>query len=181
MNSIENFKLVTPILFHTALFIGITQTGVAQFKQGGFGNFFIGPQYNLSSSLQRELNATNLIGGGLKLNAVTLTYGGAGYSVRPKNIVLGGSGYAYKVSSEGVNGKVDLDNGCGFFNLGYRVINNKRWIGFPYMGMGGYGANLKITNSSSNKTFPIGNDTISPQQVAKYSTGGIAFDVGFPL
>jgi len=164
-----------------AIFLYLPFTIMAQYNQGGFGNFFIGPHYNLSSSFQNELNSDKLIGGGLQLNTITLAYGGAGYSVRPKGVVIGGSGYAYKINADGKNGTVILNNGCGFFNVGYRFQNKRKWMGFPYMGMGGYGANFKITNTSTDKTFLIGTDTITSGKVAKYSTGGLAFDAGYAL
>ena len=153
----------------------------AQIHHGGFGNFFIGPAYNLSTSLQKDLNSVELIDGNLQLNAITRTYGGAGYSIRPKGIVIGGSGYTYKLTSDGNNGEVALQNGCGFFNVGYRILNKNKWLGFPYFGMGGYGASFKITNTTSDKIFIIGNDTITSYKAAKYSTGGLAFEMGFGL
>ena len=153
----------------------------AQIHHGGFGNFFIGPLYNLSSSLQKDLNSVELIDGNLQLNTITWSYGGAGYSIRPKGIVIGGSGYTYKLTSYGNNGEVVLHNGCGFFNVGYRILNKNKWLGFPYCGMGGYGASFKITNTSSDKIFIIGNDTITSHKAAKYSTGGLAFEIGFGL
>ena len=153
----------------------------AQIYHGGFGNFFIGAVYNLSSSLQKDLNSVELIHGNLQLNTITWTYGGAGYSIRPKGIVIGGSGYTYKLSADGNDGEVVLHNGCGFFNVGYRILNKNKWLGFPYFGMGGYGASLKITNTTSDKIFIIGNDTITSHKAAKYSTGGLAFEMGFGL
>lgn len=153
----------------------------AQIHHGGFGNFFIGPVYSSSSSLQKDLNSDKLINGNLQLNTITWSYGGAGYSVRPKGIVIGGSGYTYKVTSDGNNGEVVLHNGCGFFNVGYRFLNKNKWLGFPYFGMGGYGASFKITNTVSDKIFIIGNDTIASHKMAKYSTGGLAFEMGFAL
>jgi len=153
----------------------------AQIHHGGFGNFFIGPLYNLSSSLQKDLNSVELIDGNLQLNTITWSYGGAGYSIRPKGIVIGGSGYTYKLTSYGNNGEVVLHNGCGFFNVGYRILNKNKWLGFPYCGMGGYGASFKITNTTSDKIFIIGNDTITSHNAAKYSTGGLAFEIGFGL
>ncbi len=151
-----------------------------QFHHGGFGNFFIGAVNHSSTSLQRALNAGEIIGGDLQLNSTAFTFGGAGYSVRPGGMVIGGSGYAYELTSRGKNGRIKLDNAGGFINIGYRAVAGGKWLGFPYAGMGGYGANFRIHNTS-DKTLVVGRDSVSSGSMSKYSNGGIAFDLGFAL
>lgn len=151
-----------------------------QFHRGGFGNFFAGAVSHSSTSLQRALNAGEIMGGNLQLNSTAFTFGGAGYSVRPGGWVIGGSGYAYELTSRGRNGRIKLDNGGGFINIGYRVVAARKWLGFPYAGMGGYGANFRIHNTS-DKTLVVGADSVSSGKMSKYSTGGMAFDMGFAL
>ena len=167
--------------FFLFVLIILLSSSRAQDIHGGLGNFFSGAVYNNSSSLQTDLSSGELLGDNLELNKLVFSYGGAGYSVRPRGFVLGGSGYTYQVSSDAVNGNANLSVSCGFFNIGYRVINKNKCLGFPYTGMGGFGTNFKITNSTSEKMMVIGTDTIGPGKQSKYSTGGLAFDVGFAL
>ena len=153
----------------------------AQVKRVGFGNFFAGPVYNYNSSLQNNLSAENLAGKGLGLNTTTYAYGGAGYTLRPRGFILGGSGYTYRVSSDGVNGNATLNVSGGIFNIGYLVLNKRKWMGFPYFGVGAFGSNFKITNAATEKILVEGTDSITPRKQAKYSTGGLVFDIGFGL
>jgi len=153
----------------------------AQSLHGGFGNFFIGQVYNLSPSLEKSLKADNLLGSNLHLNVNTLFYGGAGYTLRPRGFILGGNGYSYHVTSTVEKGEATLVVSGGFFNVGYCLLNTKKWIGFPYFGVGGFGTNFKISNSTSGEKMVIGDDIISAGETAKYSTGGMAFELGFGL
>lgn len=76
-----------------AIYFASGGPSMAQEYHGGLGNFFCGPAYNMSSSLENGLATSSLLGDNLALNTATFAYGGAGYSFRPKGFVLGGSGF----------------------------------------------------------------------------------------
>lgn len=168
--------IVTSVVCITSL-----SPAISQEYHGGLGNFFYGPVYNSSSSLEKGLGSNELLGNNLKLNVAAFSYGGAGYSIRRKGAVLGGSGYFYNIGTTSYNGKTELSVSQGFFNVGYCVLNKKTCIGFPYFGFGAFGSNFRITNTTSDKVMILGNDSISSQKKARYSAGGFAFEMGFAL
>ncbi|HYV91649.1 MAG TPA: hypothetical protein VE978_07700 [Chitinophagales bacterium] len=169
------------ILLTAFISLLMIQSTEAQWVGGGFGNFVTGPVYNISSELRKELQSPQLLGSDLQLNSPAIVFGGAGYSVRPRKIILGGSGYWYIVSSSTNEGEVKFESRAGFFNMGYRVIRKKNWFAFPYWGMGVSAMKFKITNQNPDKIFIFDTDSVRSNQNATYTTGGLGFEMGFAV
>jgi hypothetical protein len=153
----------------------------AQEHYGSFGNVFTGAVYNLDNSLKNELYAENIIYDKFSLNHVAFAYGGAIYSVRPSQLVIGGSGYIYTVTSKGNDAEARLNVMSGFFNVGHCYFNTGKWLAFPYAGIGSHFSNFKITNTTFNKVFSLGRDTITGGKNEKYKAVALAWDAGFSI
>lgn len=164
------------------VFVFLVITAVrAQVDHGGMGNFFAGSVYNYNPQLQDKLSSENLLGNGLQFNTSVVYYGGMGYAIQPNGFVLGGGGYTYQVSSVVPEGNAALNISCVHFNFGYLVLNKRKWIGFPYLGLGAFGTNFKVKNSTGDRVFNLGDEVIRPGQEVKYISEGLAFDIGFGL
>jgi hypothetical protein len=179
---LKYFAIMEKYILHFVLaFSCVITSGNAQVYRGRFGSAFGTSVYNLSPSLQNELQDKNAVGNNLQLNTVAYSYGGSGYTLKPKGFILGGAGGTYKITSNGNNGNATLNVSSGVFNIGYLVLNKRKWMGFPYFGLGAFGSNFKVSNSTSEKNLIIGKDSILSGKQAKYSAGGFAFDLGFAL
>jgi len=171
-------KIISAALLISSLF---TMRVNAQGHDGGLGNLFAGAIYNSGNGLQKVLKDENIIYNDLSLDHIVFAYGGAVYSVRPSQFVFGGSGYIYSVASKGNDGDAKLNVFSGFLNAGYCYFNTDKWLAFPYAGIGGYASNFKITNTTADKVFVLGNDTVAAGENGKYNAGALAFDAGFSI
>jgi hypothetical protein len=153
----------------------------AQHLTGGFGNFFLGAAYNVCSSLDNNLRSDDLLGAGASTNAAGLMIGGSGFTLRPNRWLLGGSGFTYNISTTTNQGNGKLLVGGGFFDVGYAVIRGESMFAYPFFGVGGAGATMKISNKTQNKVLSFGGDPIYQGTSAAYTAGGMAFDAGFSV
>jgi hypothetical protein len=154
---------------------------VAQERYGSLVSVFAGAAYNLDNSLKKELYAENIIYDKLSLNQAAFAYGGALYTVRPSRFVFGGSGYLYTVTSKGNDGEARLKVQTGFLDVGYCYFNTDKWLAFPYAGIGGHLSNFKIVNTSFDKVFLLGKDTITAGENQKYKAVALAWDAGVSI
>jgi hypothetical protein len=161
--------------------LAIASSASAQHLTGGFGTFFVGAAYNACSSLQDNLSSENLLGSGASTNAAGLVIGGSGFALRPNGWLLGGSGFTYNISTTTNQGTGKLVVGGGFFDVGYAVIRGENMFAYPYFGVGGAGATMKISNKTSNKVLSFGGDPIYQGTSAAYTAGGMAFETGFSV
>ncbi len=144
---------------------------------GGLGFARVGIVAGFSGSLGHDLETT--LGKGAAPGGYFPTFGGGGWTLMGGRLMLGGGGFAIHLPSDGgQNGTASIWGGGGGFKLGYAVINNENWLGFPYIGMGGCGIGMKITNESK-QAIAFGDDQIAPGAEREYSGGYVYYEFGF--
>ncbi len=95
------------------IFSGLFLRGTlsAQVSHGGMGNFFVGPAYSITSSLEDDLNASGQFEGTVQLNKTTFLFGGGGYSALKYFIM----DKELKENSKRGCAIIGLDAGASFF------------------------------------------------------------------
>jgi hypothetical protein len=165
-------------LICTLLLTFISMYTKAQVMRGGFGGLYAGPTYHINPSLQNKLSSDQVLGATFKANVIGSGYGGEGYTLRPRGFILGGSGYTSFYNSSTTNGSVRQRISTGFFIIGHTVANTKHLLAFPYLGVGAFGSDFTISNYGA-RTFLVGKDSVVYGKSSRYSSGGMAFDLGF--
>jgi hypothetical protein len=164
----------------TVIFIFISIHARAQVEQGGFGSVYTGPFYQINASLQKDLSSDKLMGKAFKGNLLVANWGVEGFTIWKQGFLLGANVNYSTATSRSEGGSVTQNTTGLFASVGYRLINTKRWLGFTYWGIGGFGASFKIANYGP-QTFVVDKDSIIQGQSRKYNAAGMAFDFGFAL
>jgi hypothetical protein len=94
-------------------------------------------------------------------------------------VVLAGGGYGVFVpTTNGQTGDVSLGGGGGGVALGYAVVNNRRWVVYPSIGVGGFGYSLDVTNVSGQSIELGADETLGPGEAGTYEAGFLTVDIG---
>lgn len=178
MKKSNKFKIATLIV--VSIFMGKISSG--QNKYGGFGYFTFGVSPTNINGLESDLKNENRFGSGFTFNSMGISFGGGGYSRVGKSFLIGGNGFG-TLFSNSQNSKADLEisQGGGFCNIGYIVLQNEQWFGFPYLGIGGGGITMVVSNKLETDFNFTTDEKIAPKETRNYSSGGIAFDLGFSI
>lgn len=111
-----------------------------------------------------------------------LTIGAGGHGIRGRWI-LGGEGHAFVGKTTdairtGQNYETALNGGYGFFNVGYLAMQRGHLHAYPFAGIGGAGAQLRIRESSA----PTFDDVLrDPGRSASLTTGGLVLQFGIAV
>jgi hypothetical protein len=178
-----NVKLLYMIKLLVAAIVLLTCSAVAigQNLRGGFGHAYFGTAFNVSPGIQKDLSASSILGNGIQLNRFAKFGGGGGYALLSKRIMLGGSGFGYKVSDATARGQATVSMGGGFVNIGYMVVSRNNMLSFPYIGIGGNGMKMKLSNDTQDESFDLGNKVIGPGEYKDLRSGGVSFEIGYAL
>ncbi len=153
----------------------------AQIDHGAFAHYEVGATYNFVPRLQDNLESSNLVGSGVKMNGIGISHGGGIYFLTHSGVVIGASGYRYGLESSGANGTTSFKLGGGVINIGYSTHRSKKMLNYPFIGVGAFGAKFAVTNTTANQSIIIDNYPIDPKKHATYSTGGFAFEGGYSM
>ena len=74
----------------------------------------------------------------------------------------------------GPRGHATVGSGGGGFELGVAAVNRNAWLLIPYLGAGGGGVTLDVTNTS-NTTLTIGDDEPLPAEGRRSYSAGFAY------
>ncbi len=145
---------------------------------GAIFSFLGGASYNFSPRLQEQLTQSKYVGSGLQLNGIGITYGGGITIMAHSGLVIGINGYGYGLSSTGAKGDVKEKTGGGIIDFGYAAKKRKKILSYPYIGIGGFGTKFVYENTSAKDVY-IGSAPTKPGMTTPYSTGGLAFELGY--
>jgi hypothetical protein len=139
---------------------------------GGLGYGSVGMMAGSFGALEETLSRNDLLGPGYGPAPAGVTFGGGGGALVGGRLWLGGGGYGAKIATTPTSkAKTDLHGGGGGLELGYAVLNADKWLLIPYVGFGGFGYELTITNLT-NRTFRLfGTEQVGPGQTANFESG----------
>ncbi len=158
------------------------QTSPKTVKGGGFGYFTIGGCGILNPQLEKFLQKPRLLTSNYTLSPNGIQAGGGGFGLLGR-WMLGGyglySGFP-EITKDSITSQVSL--GSGMFTIGYLSKVKERMFLYPYLGVGGSGITIKISNEAIENTVEFDSrNPLKPQEKSDYSIGGIAFDLGGSL
>lgn len=146
---------------------------------GGLGfmsvGVMVGPIGDIGSGLSNEF----ALGAGATSPEFAYTIGGGGRMLAFQRLVLGGKGFGlFAPQFGGINGTAKLGGGGGGLELGFAAVNTRKWLFFPYFGVGGFGLGLDVRNESDSAIVFGDADAIRPGESDTYSSGFVYIEVG---
>ncbi len=158
-------------------------------RWGGFGHFspgvLIGDWGDFASSFEHPVMSSTRE---LKASPVAATVGGGGRALLAGRYLLGGRGFGMWVPTMWTDwGSARVSGGGGGFDLGLVVYNQRRWMVYPFAGVGGLGYTLEVRNNSDAPvtfggsplaTTPAAGAVIEGGGASKFSTGFWTFELG---
>ena len=112
---------------------------------GGHGGIHFGGLYWDVSDLNKYFDSANVD----TLPSVLPAIGGGGQAIIFGGIVIGARGSISQYHLDGDTLTVDIGVSYGFVDLGYAVINKKRWLLTPVAGVGGFSVRMGIDGELS--------------------------------
>lgn len=143
----------------------------------GFMSFGVmaGPIGDITNGLADEF----ALGAGAKSPEFAYTIGGGGRMLAFQRLIVGGKGFGlFAPQVGGVNGTAKLGGGGGGLELGFAAVSSRKWLFFPYFGVGGFGLGLDVRNESGSAIVFGDADPIRPGESDTYSSGFVYIEVG---
>lgn len=139
---------------------------------GGYGYAFLGAEVANIGDLD-GLATTDGIGADAEAPAVSYTFGGGG-RVMYADFLLGGKGFGlFETAIDGAAGTATRIGGGGGFDLGYAVINRSDWLVAPFVGVGGMGLDVEVSNTSAD-AIRVGDRSLAAGESTTLR-GGLAY------
>lgn len=104
---------------------------------------------------------------------VTPTIGGGIHAILAEKVIVGMKGSAFYSEGGGDYLEATLSGGYGYFEVGYLVINQRRWMLAPVIGIGGGGLSMAlkgdldrfgVMSAPTGTTNPRGEETLISQK-----------------
>lgn len=162
------------------LFLSLGITTVNAQTSGGFGFFEAGIAGNTNNKVQSRLQGATLLGNNFTFSTPGLHIGGRGLAVFG-DFLMGGGGYGSSFTGSTEAGEASLSIGGGFFDVGYLLMKKNRTHLYTFVGFGGGGGSLKVTNTSALTMSFAQNQTIASGENRKIEQGGFGFEFGVGL
>ncbi len=145
---------------------------------GGLGFATTGIIMGNFGEMDAALRADDALGPDVGVGPVAVTLGGGGGVLLAGRWMLRGKGFGMFVpSSPNARGRVQLSGGGGGFDLGMVLYNRRRWLLYPYFGVGGMGMSLEVANRTSN-ALSVGGRSIESDQRRTFGTGFATVELG---
>lgn len=146
------------------------------FINGGGGGFYLGYNFLEVNALNDDITS----GGYNALPDKRITFGGGGYSILWKGLLLGGEGGGIlPLKSESQNYNLKIIGGYGLFDVGFAVIRRSNFLLYPMIGIGHYMLVMDIT--PKNGDFDFEDFIYNPQRMTSLDCNGfmMTFQGGF--
>jgi len=119
-------------------------------NRGGLGFVKLGLGFGTPGDLNDDLATTFGQNADIKGNAIDI--GAGGFLLFSKRILVGVEGFGYFHPKKDIGeSSAKLTGGGGELKLGFALLNNNKFLGFPYLGLGFGGNRVEITNRDGDK------------------------------
>ena len=145
---------------------------------GGLGYASVGLMTGGFSAMQNTLSQSTALGGGYDAAPTGFVFGGGG-GVLLNRLWVGAKGFGLLVDTPNSSrGSAKLSGIGGGGEVGYAVVASPHWLVVPFVGVGGFGYSLKVTNAGSNPLPVYANETIGRGAETKYTAGFVTGELG---
>ncbi len=136
------FSLLFALCFSFSLF---AQQPADHVNRGALGFVKIGLGFGAPGDLNDDLSTS--FGQSASISGTSIQLGAGGFLLLTKRVLIGAEGFGLFHSTEEVGPySARLTGGGGELKLGIALLNNNKFLGFPYLGIG-YGSNrVEIQN-----------------------------------
>gem|GEM_PF-1751717 len=145
---------------------------------GGLGYASVGLMTGGFSAMQATLSQSSALGGGYDAAPTGFVFGGGG-GVLINRLWVGGKGFGMIVDTpSSTRGTASLSGGGGGGEVGYAVVASPHWLVVPFVGVGGFGYSLSVTNAGSNPLPIYAGESIGRGGESKYTAGFLTGELG---
>jgi hypothetical protein len=146
---------------------------------GGLGYASVGLMTGGFSAMQATLSQGNVLGGGYDTAPTGFVFGGGG-GVLFNRLWVGGKGFGMIIDTpNSTRGTAKLSGVGGGGEIGYAAIASPQWLVVPFVGVGGFGYSLNVSNSSNKNALPVySGESIAPGAETKYTAGFFTGEIG---
>lgn len=151
-------KLYLSLLFSFCMFTITFAQNADHVNRGGLGYVKFGLGFGSLSDLNGDL--TTSFGESASISSTSFQIGAGGFMQFSKRILVGLEGYGlfHSTLKTGVK-SARLTGGGGTIKLGYALLNNNKFLGFPHIGIGFGGNRIEIKNDDE-EDFLFGETTV---------------------
>jgi len=147
--------------------------GPRRARWGGLGFMQLGTHIGPVADVAGTLRAPDALGERATGPGFGYSVGGGGRAVALRRLVLGGRGFGtFAPRVGGERGSASFTGGGGGLELGVAAVNRDHWLLIPYVGGGGGGITMQVSNDSDGELF-VADDEAIP------SGGQRTYDAGF--
>lgn len=145
---------------------------------GGLAYASVGFMTGGFSAMQSTLSQPSVLGTGYDVAPTGFVFGG-GIGVLINRLWVGGKGFGMIVDTpNSTHGTAKLSAVGGGGEVGYAVIASPHWLVVPYVGFGGLGYSLDVTNASNDPLPLYQGETIGRGGESKYTAGFFTAEAG---
>lgn len=146
---------------------------------GGFGFFSPGLVVGNFGDMGRALEDGSALGPGGAPSDVAVTVGGGGGQLLGGVFMLRGKGFGlFAPTATTRRGRAALTGIGGGADVGLVLFNRRRWLLYPYVGVGGVSSSSSVRNDHDDDIIVAGR-TLSPGQELDLKSGYFTFELGF--
>lgn len=172
-------KLILPISIFLLLSIAGFSQNADHVNRGALGFVKLGLGFGAPDDLNDDLSTT--FGQNTSITGTSLQVSGGGFMLLSKRFLLGLEGRGFLHAEEEVGPySAKLNGGNGVVKIGVALLNDTKWLGFPYLGIGYGGNRLEITNDDLSPVF-FGETTVPEFAKERLRVRYPVFDIGISL
>ncbi|MEM6292480.1 MAG: hypothetical protein AAGA54_14490 [Myxococcota bacterium] len=144
-------------------------------RWGGLGYMQLGTFIGPVGDIGRSLRADGALGPNASSPEFAYTIGGGGRALVLSRLVIGGKGFGLFAPRIGSDvGTATFAGGGGGLEIGVAAVNRRNWLFIPYVGGGGMGLGVDVTNDSTD-TVSIGDDEAIPPDGRRLYESGFGY------
>jgi hypothetical protein len=145
---------------------------------GGLGYLSVGLMTGGFSAMQNTLSQSTALGGGYDVAPTGFVFG-AGGGVLLNRLWVGAKGFGLLVDTPNSSrGSAKLSGLGGGGEVGYAVVASPHWLVVPFVGVGGFGYSLSVTNAGNGPLPIYASETIGRGGENKYTAGFMTGELG---
>lgn len=145
-------KLKSILFFLFCFSFSLIAQNADHVNRGGIGALNIGLGFGSPDDLNDDIS--NTFGQSTSISGTSFQIGAGGFLLFSKRLLVGVEGYGLFHSEEEVGEySAKLTGGAGEVKLGLALLNNNKFLGYPYIGIGYGGNRLELKNNSIFDVF----------------------------
>lgn len=172
-------KLFFTLSFLFCFTIASTAQNADYVNRGGLGFVKFGLGFGTPDDLNDDLSTT--YGQNASISGTSYQIGAGGFMLFSRRILVGLEGFGLFHSTDEVGPySAKLTGGGGELKLGFALLNNNKFLGFPYLGIGWGGNRVEIKNDAQEDVL-FGETTVPQFSEERLRVGYPILDLGISI